>query len=106
MDLPCLPVPGGLEVFVHVSPRSARSAVLGPYGDALKVAVRAAPEKGRGNEEVREVLASFLGIPVGRVQVVGGHASRRKKVRLAGVSPEAWRGAVQAAGRGRKSPGD
>lgn len=92
-------------MFIHVSPRSARSAVLGPYGDALKVAVRAAPEKGRGNAEVREVLASFLGIPVGCVEIVGGHASRRKKVRLAGVCSEAWRGAVEAAGRSRKSSG-
>ncbi len=79
-------VPGGIEIEVVVSAGAKRSGVTGTYGDALKVAVRAAPERGRANAEVAEVLARHAGIGVKAVAIVAGHTARRKRVRLAGIS--------------------
>jgi uncharacterized protein YggU (UPF0235/DUF167 family) len=61
--------------------------VRGIHGDALKLAVRSAPEKGRANDEVETVLAEFLGLPRNQVGVAAGHTSRRKRVRALGCSP-------------------
>lgn len=49
--------PGGVTVAVLASAGAAQSKVRGLHGDALKVAVRAAPEKGKANAEIEELLA-------------------------------------------------
>lgn len=85
------PPGGGAEFPVVVSAGASRSGVTGLYGEALKVAVRAAPERGRANAEVEEVLAGFFGVPRGAVEVVAGHTARRKRVRIAGIGAAAWR---------------
>lgn len=79
-------VPGGIEIEVVVSAGSKRSGVSGTYGTALKVAVRAAPERGRANAEVVEVLAEHAGIGLKDVEIVSGHGVRRKRVRLRGIT--------------------
>lgn len=61
---------------------------MGTHGDALRVRVRAPPEGGKANEEVRRVLADALGVPPSSVEIVSGHRSRRKRVRVSGVTPE------------------
>lgn len=82
----CWEIPGGCEFNVLVSAGSSRSGVQGLHGDALKLAVRAAPEKGKANDEVESVLAEFLGIPRKQIAVVAGQTSRRKRVQALGCS--------------------
>ena len=54
----------------------------------LKVNVTAPPQRGKANEEVREVLARHFGVGVGDVEIVSGHGSPRKLVRIAMSVPE------------------
>jgi len=82
---------GGAEFPVVVSAGSSRSRVTGLYGEALKVAVRSAPERGKANAEVEEVLAGFFGVSRAAVEVIAGHTARRKRVRIAGLGAAAWR---------------
>ena len=79
---------------VYVQPRARRDAVVGEHGGMVKVAVTAAPEKGKANESVVEVLAEALGVAKSAIQIVSGAASREKSVRVVGVSPEAIRTAA------------
>ncbi len=75
---------------VHVKPRAARSAVGTREADGrLAVSVRAVPEDGAANREVCEVLARALGVPVRQVTVFRGATSRRKTVKIEGVSEAA-----------------
>jgi uncharacterized protein (TIGR00251 family) len=85
-EFPCREVPGGVEFAVLVSAGSSRSAVRGRHGDALKIAVRAAPEQGKANAEVAEVLAEFLGLPRKQVGLVAGLTSRHKRVQAFGIT--------------------
>ena len=73
---------------VRVSAGASRSAILGWHGDELKVAVRAAPEKGRANAEVAEVLGEALGLRKGDVQLLGGATARQKKFSVSLDMPE------------------
>jgi uncharacterized protein len=71
---------------VRVSPGARRSEVVGRLGDAWKLRVRSAPERGRANAEVSELLARRLRLPVRDVRVVSGHASRDKLVEIDGLT--------------------
>jgi uncharacterized protein (TIGR00251 family) len=83
---------GAVTFDVLVQPRASR-AKLGPVHDGrLKVAVTAPPVDGEANAAVIEVLAKALGVAKRAVEVVAGASSRRKTVRVAGVT----RAAVEA----------
>ena len=71
---------------VLVQPRASR-ARIGPRHDGrIKVAVTAAPVDGEANAAVIELVADVLGVARGAVTVVSGVSSRRKTLRVQGVS--------------------
>jgi uncharacterized protein len=72
---------------LHVVPRAAKEGVIGRYGEAWKVRVSAAPDRGEANAALLEILASVLGVRPRDVRIVSGHASRDKIVEVAGVGP-------------------
>ncbi len=70
---------------VHVKPRAKRNAVAAWLDDStVKVDVTAAPEGGKANDAVVDVLAEELGVPKSAVTIVRGAAARLKHVRVAG----------------------
>jgi uncharacterized protein (TIGR00251 family) len=79
---------GDVLIWLHVQPGAARAGVVGLIGDALKVKVAAAPERGRANAAVARLLAGELGVRPSDVEVISGHASRRKRVRVHGTDPD------------------
>ena len=86
---------------LRVSPGATRTELAGRHGDAWRVRVSAAPERGRANQAVVELLAERLGVPRGALAVVSGRASRDKVVELRGIAPdEAERRLERASGTG------
>jgi uncharacterized protein YggU (UPF0235/DUF167 family) len=73
---------------LRVSPGAARTELAGRHGDAWKVRVSVAPERGRANDAVVRLLAGRLGLPSASVSVVSGHAARDKVIELRGIGPE------------------
>jgi uncharacterized protein len=71
---------------LRVSPGAARTEIVGRRGDAWKVRVTAAPERGRANAAVVQLLADTLAVPRGAISVVSGHTSKDKIVELDGVA--------------------
>jgi uncharacterized protein (TIGR00251 family) len=83
---------GAVTFDVLVQPRASR-AKLGPIHDGrLKVAVTSPPVDGEANAAVIELVAKSLGVAKSAVEVVAGATSRRKTIRVAGVS----RAAIEA----------
>jgi uncharacterized protein (TIGR00251 family) len=83
---------GAVTFDVLVQPRASR-VKLGPVHDnRLKVAVTAPPVDGEANAAVIDALAKALGVARGAVEVIAGASSRRKTVRVIGVT----RAAVEA----------
>lgn len=79
---------GGLRLRVRLTPKSRRDAVDGieetADGPALKVHVRAVPEKGRANGALMEAVADWLDVPKSTIELVSGGKSRNKLLAIAG----------------------
>jgi uncharacterized protein (TIGR00251 family) len=75
-----------LALDVLVQPRASRARVGPVHGDRLKIAVTAPPVDNAANAAVIDVLAGALGCARGAIEVIAGHASRRKTVRVRGVA--------------------
>jgi uncharacterized protein (TIGR00251 family) len=84
----------GITIDVLVQPRASRDRVGPVHGDRLKLAVTAPPVDGEANAAVLELLARSLGVARGAVEVIAGTASRRKTVRVRGVTRAALDRAV------------
>lgn len=90
---------------LRVSPGAGRSAVVGRQGDAWKVRVTEAPERGRANEAVLRLLSDTLALPRTALTLVSGHGARVKIVELTGMGPtltERRLAAAAVGGRTRK----
>jgi hypothetical protein len=83
-----LGVEGELFLKVRLAPGSKRDRILGIHGDALRVAVRAPPERGKANEALVELIAKELDLHRSAVSLQSGHGSRDKRVRIEGLSRE------------------
>ena len=66
-------------------------------GDALKLRVSAPPEKGRANRAVVALLARTLAGSRDGIVIVAGARSRRKLIRIEGLSLEEVRARIRAA---------
>ena len=75
-----------MVVDVLVAPRASRQGIGPVVGDRLRVAVTAAPVDGKANDAVADVLARALGLRRGAVEILRGETSRRKTVRIHGVT--------------------
>jgi uncharacterized protein YggU (UPF0235/DUF167 family) len=78
----------GTKLRVRVVPGSSTPGVVGRYGDAWKIRVREAPERGRANDAVVELLAGTLSVPKSDVRLVSGHGTRDKLVELTSLSAD------------------
>jgi uncharacterized protein (TIGR00251 family) len=76
--------PLGATFAVRVHPRTARTAITGTMGDALKLTLSAPPLDGRANTALAEYFSEIFSVPRGAVQVVAGIRSRNKVIRVAG----------------------
>lgn len=71
---------------LKVVPGAARAGIVGWLGPSLKVRVTAAPEKGKANAAVAELLAAELQLPASAVRIVSGQGSPKKVVEIEGAS--------------------
>jgi len=76
----------GLILNVRVIPRAARSQIAGRRDDALLIRLNAPPVDGAANAALIELFAETLGIPKRNIEIVSGHRSRTKRVRITGVT--------------------
>jgi uncharacterized protein (TIGR00251 family) len=83
--------PEGTIVPVHAQPGARRNGILGERAGALRVAVSAAPEKGKANTAIGAILAERLGCRTSQVALLSGETSRHKRFLVAGLTPDELR---------------
>ena len=79
---------GGVTFTVRVHPRAKKNAITGELGDALKLSLTSPPVEGRANEACIEFFANLLKLPRSSVTIASGQTSRRKVIRVSGLSAE------------------
>ena len=76
----------GIVVDVRVIPRAGKSGIAGVRENAVLVRLTAPPVEGAANAELIEVIADVLGVPKRAISIVSGDRSRKKRVRIDGVT--------------------
>ena len=79
---------GAVTISVRVQPRASRTELAGAHGDALKIRLAAPPVDGEANDECVRFLARALGVGRSSVEIVSGHTSKTKVVRVTGVTAD------------------
>ena len=81
-------VEGGATFAVRVVPRASKNEIVGVHGDALKLRLTAPPVEGRANDALIAFLAQRLGVRKRQVEIMTGATSRRKMIRVIGLSAQ------------------
>jgi uncharacterized protein (TIGR00251 family) len=76
---------GALTFKVRVVPRSSQSEIVGEHDGALRVRIAAPPVDGAANAELARLLAGAFDVPRNAIEIIAGHSSKSKTVRLRGA---------------------
>ncbi len=68
---------------IYLQPKASKNEIVGPYRDGIKVRVTAAPVEGKANEVLLRFLAKESGVSPSSIEIVRGHRSREKLIRIA-----------------------
>jgi uncharacterized protein len=91
MSQPCYRIDSGgaVLVVVHVQPGAKVTEVSGLHGDALKVRLAAPAIDGKANAALVALFSARLKVPRANVELAVGAASRRKILRIVGLTDAA-----------------
>lgn len=78
----------GVILTAWVQPRSSQDEVVGVQGGMLRVRIAAPPVGGTANDRLVRFLAHQLGVPRRDVEIITGHRSHRKRIKVHGLSPK------------------
>jgi uncharacterized protein (TIGR00251 family) len=78
----------GVTLNVKVHPRAKKNAITGEIGEALKLSLTAPPIAGQANEACIEFFAAVLKVPRSSIRIASGQSSRRKTLRIWGISAD------------------
>lgn len=73
---------------VRVVPRASKSEIVGEYNGALKIRLSAPPVDGAANAELIKTLAKAFGVSNRSVEIINGHNSKTKQVKIKGAMKE------------------
>jgi uncharacterized protein len=79
---------GAVTFALRVQPRAARDGVAGEHNGAIKLRVGAPPVDGQANEACRRLIARLVGVSPSAVEIIAGHSSKDKIVRVHNVTAE------------------
>jgi hypothetical protein len=80
--------PDGVRLAIKLQPRASANEIGKPLGNELRIKVTAPPVDSAANEELVRFLAETLDCPRNCVELVRGHTSRHKVVKVHGLSPD------------------
>jgi uncharacterized protein (TIGR00251 family) len=71
---------------VYLQPKSSKNEIAGAYRDGIKIRVTAPPSEGKANKALIKLLAKELRIPESNIEILKGHHSREKILKIVGSS--------------------
>ena len=80
------PVTQSASIGIYVQPRASKTEISGIHDGMVRIRLAAPPVDGAANAALVAFIAARLDIPKSRVRVMSGLASRRKVVRVEGMT--------------------
>ena len=77
---------GAVLLRVLIQPRASKNELVGIHGDCLKIRVTSPPVEDQANKKLCTFLSKLIGIGKKQIEIVGGHKTKVKKVRIADTS--------------------
>ncbi len=74
---------------VRIQPRASKNEIIRQEDGGFKIRLLAPPVDGAANEALVRFLADLVSVPKSGVEIVSGHTSKNKIVKINGVSQEA-----------------
>lgn len=71
---------------IKVVPQSRKNEWVLDKSGKLKCYLKSPPERGLANKELVKILAQKLGVVQSAVELISGHTSRNKRVKIEGVA--------------------
>lgn len=91
------PHPDGVLLAVKLQPRASRNEIGPALGEELRIKVTAPPVDAAANEALVRLLSEMLDCPRGKVELIRGHTSRHKTIKLHGLDAAAVAAKLTAA---------
>ncbi len=80
--------PAGVTLSVRIQPRASKNEAVRLENGSLKIRLTAPPVDGAANDALVKFLADRFSVAKSQVEIVSGHTSRDKIVRVSGADAE------------------
>ncbi len=80
--------PAEAVIAVRIQPRASKNGIAIQADGSLKIRLTAPPVDGAANEALVNYLAEILHVGRSQVEIVSGHTSREKRIRIGGLGRE------------------
>jgi uncharacterized protein len=88
----------GVIIPVRAHAGARQNAVLGTRQGMLRVAVTAAPEKGKANRAIIGLLSEFFGVPKSAIELISGETAAQKRFLVHDAMLDEIRRAISSVG--------
>jgi len=93
----------GIVLSVKVQPRASSNSIEAPQGNELRIKITAPPVDSAANEALIRFLSEQLDVPRNRIELLRGHTSRHKQLKVYGIADRALLLRLQSHGGFQKS---
>ncbi len=77
--------PSEAVLAVRIQPRASKDEIIVQSDGSLKIRLTAPPVDGAANEALIACLAKVLRVSRSQIEILSGHTSREKRIRIAGM---------------------
>jgi uncharacterized protein len=77
---------GSVTIAVRIQPRASKNGVSRMEDGSLKIRLTAPPVDGAANEALVTYLSKALAVSKASIEIVSGHTSREKRIKISGVT--------------------
>ncbi|MFA9408885.1 MAG: DUF167 domain-containing protein [Candidatus Dadabacteria bacterium] len=83
-----------VNIQVQIQPKSSRNQIAGFHDGRLKIKIAAPPVDGKANESLIEFLAKTFKTSKSNIEILKGHTSKLKTIKLSGISENTYRSII------------
>lgn len=73
---------GDLILNCHLQPKASNDAIVGLYGESVKIRITSPPIEGKANAHLVKFLAKQFGVAKSSVSIISGELGRQKRVAI------------------------